>query len=178
VPNNFVSAAHALTHDLRLPFPWPRPAGYVPDEAQTPILIWGGSSSVGQYALQILKFLGYKNLITTASPTHHQMLKDFGARVTVDYRSPDAVREIQESAGGKIKYVLDCIVSLEGSLRPIAQIAESGSVVAVALPVILRDATETTAPEYSMEPEKHADWKDGVEVLGTRTHFYLDVSGL
>ncbi|KAF2436545.1 zinc-binding dehydrogenase [Tothia fuscella] len=174
VPNNLVCVCHTLTHDLHLLFPWPLPENYVPEEFEVPILIWGGSSSVGQYALQVLKYLGYKNLITTASPKHHQMLKDYGARITVDYNSVDVVDQILKLAGGKVKYAIDCIASREGSLEPISKILEAGSIVAVSLPVIIRDATDTVLPEYSMEPDKAVKWADGVEVVGTRTHFYLE----
>jgi hypothetical protein len=44
------------------------------------------------------------------------------------------------------------------------------------LPVILKDATGEEAPEYSMEVQPHAQWVEGVEVRGVRTHFYAEVS--
>ena len=153
-----------------------RPAS-APEHASSPILIWGGASSVGQYALQILKYYGYTNLLATASPHHHEFLKSLGAKAVFDYRQPDAPAQILAAAGSAgVPFILDCIGSKNGSLAPLAKIAGKGSKVAVLLPVIVRDASETEAPEYAMDVEASAPWKEGVEARGVRTHFYLAVS--
>jgi len=75
-----------------------------------------------------------------------------------------------------VPFILDCIGSQSGSLAPLAKIAGEGSRVAVLLPVIVRDATETEAPEYAMDVRASAAWKEGVDTRGVRTHFYLEVS--
>ncbi|KAK0118185.1 hypothetical protein ONS95_012490 [Cadophora gregata] len=183
LPNNLVTVFHSIVTDLGLPLPWPKSASYVPEHAESPILIWGGSSSVGQYALQVLRYYGYKNLITTSSKAHHEVLKSFGARETFDYRSSSVISDILSSfksvSGGEeptIPFILDCIGSKSGSMAPLAKIAERGSKVAVLLPVIVKDAGEGVRPEYSMDVPGSADWKEGVDARGVRTHFYLDVS--
>jgi threonine dehydrogenase-like Zn-dependent dehydrogenase len=146
------------------------------------ILIWGGSSSVGQYALQILSYYGYRNLIATASTSHHQLLQSYGAINVFDYKNVDVAAQVLAFAktlgktGPAIPFVLDCIGSKSGTLAPIAKIAQKGSKVAVLLPVIVRDASDTVAPEYSMDVQASADWAEGVIVSGVRTHFYLNVS--
>jgi NADPH:quinone reductase-like Zn-dependent oxidoreductase len=49
LPNNFVTVFHAVTADLGLELPdYPKPDDYVPKQAEAVILVWGGSSSVGQ----------------------------------------------------------------------------------------------------------------------------------
>jgi len=53
---------------------------------------------------------------------------------------------------------------------------QTGVKVAILLLVIVRDSSETEAPEYEMDALKAADWQEGVDVRGARTHFYLDVS--
>lgn len=183
LPNNLVTVFHTLTTDLSLPLPWPKPASYIPAHADSPILIWGGSSSVGQFAVQVLRYYGYGNLLTTSSKVHHGVLKEYGARETFDYRSPTVIADILSSvplaSGGKprIPFILDCIGSQSGSLAPLAKIAERGSKVAVLLPVIVKDAGEGgVRPEYSMDVRANAEWKEGVDARGVRTHFYLDVS--
>jgi NADPH:quinone reductase-like Zn-dependent oxidoreductase len=173
--NNFVTVFHAVTADLSLPLPWPAPQT-PPPRSEDAILIWGGSSSVGQYALQILTHWGYRNLLATSSRPHHSRLESYGARAVFDYRDPDVVLRILEAAGGKVPLVLDCIGSKSGSLAPISRIAKTGSTVAVLLPVIIRDASDEEAPFYSMEANNAADWEEGVDVRGVRTHFYLDAS--
>lgn len=56
--NNFVTVFHAITADLGIETPWPKPEGYVPKDGGESILVWGGASSVGMYALQILRWYG------------------------------------------------------------------------------------------------------------------------
>ena len=170
-----------MTADFGLQLPWPKPEAWVPknvdgkDVAEEGILIWGGSSSVGQYALQILRWYGYKNLLATASKRNHALLKDYGANSVFDYNDPSVTAQISAAAGDRgVKYILDCIASRSGSLAPIAKIADKGTRVAVLLPVIVRDASETEAPEYVMDARAAADWGEGVEVRGVRTHFYQD----
>jgi NADPH:quinone reductase-like Zn-dependent oxidoreductase len=172
---------HALTTDLGLETPWPKPDAYVPEKANEPILIWGAASSVGQYAVQILRYYGYTNVFATASAKHHDKLRAFGAKEVFDYRDADVVYNIVNAAekrgeSGAVSLVLDCIGSMKGSCAPIAQIAKAGAKVAILLPVIVRDSSETQDPEYEMDVEKAAAWAEGVEVRGVRTHFYLEVS--
>jgi NADPH:quinone reductase-like Zn-dependent oxidoreductase len=181
LPNNVVTVFHAVTKDLSLPLAWPRQETPSPPHANSPILIWGGASSCGQYALQILSHWGYRNLLTTASPSHHAYLRTIGAAHVFDYRDPEVSKQIIEAVeknSPAVPFILDCIGSKSGSLAKAAKIAQRGTKVAVLLPVIVKDATEDTAPEYSMEAETQAQWEEGVEVRGVRTHFYAKVSWL
>lgn len=176
VPNNFVTVWHTITKDLGINLPWPKPDGYEPEEKDACFLIWGGSSSVGQYAIQVLRLYGYRNVLTTASRKHHQMLKDIGVKEAFDYRETNVIKSLEEAAGGKVEYVIDCIGSLDNSIKPISKIAKAGAIVAIMLPAILKDATETEKPEYSMDVENIVQWADGVQARGVRTHFYIEVS--
>lgn len=176
VPNNFVTVWHTITKDLGIDLPWPKPAGYDPEENKAWFLIWGGSSSVGQYAIQVLRLYGYRNVLTTASKKHHQMLKELGAKEAFDYRETNVVKSLAEAAGANVKYVIDCIGSLDKSIKPICEIAKHGTTVAIMLPAIVKDATEKEKPEYSMNVESIVQWKDGVQARGVRTHSYLEVS--
>jgi NADPH:quinone reductase-like Zn-dependent oxidoreductase len=179
LPNNVVTVFHAVTTDFSLPLPWPCPPIPSPPHANSPILIWGGASSCGQYALQILSHWGYKNLLTTASPSHHEYLLSIGAAHVFDYHDPDVSKHIIK-VGQKqtpvIPFIFDCIGSRLGSLAQAAQISQRGTKVAVLTPVVLKDATEDEPPEYSMDTQPHAQWAEGVEVRGVRTHFYMEVS--
>lgn len=186
LPDNFVTVFHTLTTDLGIETPWPKPENYVPKGASAPILIWGGSSSVGQYAIQILRYYGYTNILATASKRHHAKLQSLGAKCTFDYNDPNAVSSILDvgtslsADDGKagIPLIFDCIGSQEGSIKPISKLAKPGARVAVLLPVIVRDSSETQDPVYEMDVRKAADWEEGVDARGVRTHNYLDVSTL
>ncbi|EDN93904.1 hypothetical protein SS1G_09771 [Sclerotinia sclerotiorum 1980 UF-70] len=182
LPSSFVTVFHTATAELGLELPWPKPEGFVPVHRDKCILIWGGSSSVGQYAIQILTYYGYTNIITTASKTHHALLRKFGAVHTFDYRDDDITDAIlrsaelinQERKESLIPFILDCIGSKQGSLAPLSKIAQNGARVAILLPVIVRDAGVDVSPEYSMDVDVSAQWVEGVETRGVRTHFYLD----
>jgi hypothetical protein len=177
LPNNFVTVFHALTTDLGLETPWPKPAGYVPEHVNDAILIWGGSSSVGQFGIQILRYYGYTNILTTASRKHHDRLRSLGATSIFDYSDANVVSSILRVGGNRgIPLVLDCIGSRKGSIAPISRIVENGAKVAILLPVIVRDSSEMQDPEYEMDVWKAADWKAGVDARGVRTHSYPDVS--
>ena len=115
--DNFVTVFRAANHDLGLPLPWPKPDDYVPEHASDPILIWGGSSSVGQYALQVLRYYGYHNLLATASRHQHALLSSFGAKQCFDYRESDVAAQILNVAK-HVPFILDCIGSKDGSLTP------------------------------------------------------------
>jgi NADPH:quinone reductase-like Zn-dependent oxidoreductase len=64
------------------------------------ILVMGGSSCVGQYALQFLRLSGFKNIITTGSTKNAQLLKSLGATHVIDRQLSDkeqidAIRSIE-----------------------------------------------------------------------------------
>jgi len=51
------------------------------------LFVYGGSSSVGQYAIQLAKLSGYK-VVTTASERNHELVKSFGADLAFDVSNP------------------------------------------------------------------------------------------
>lgn len=73
-------------------------------------MVWGGSTSVGQYAIQLLKLSGYHNIITTASARHHEHLKQLGATKIVDYTAATWKNDL----GNDIDFGLDCVGDAEG----------------------------------------------------------------
>ncbi|MDI1491298.1 MAG: hypothetical protein OHK93_002507 [Ramalina farinacea] len=177
LPNNFVTAFHTLVTDLHLELPWPKPEDWSPPPnlATKQILIWGGSSSVGQFALQLLNYYGYTHVTTTASPANHPLLRRCGPPGLRIHNYRPASTAISTLSQQPFDLVLDCIGSLSGSLTPISRIvSKTGAVVAVLLPVIVVPATEHEKPEYDMRPEEVVEWAKGVEVVGVRTHHYLD----
>ncbi|KAI5120694.1 hypothetical protein M0805_007657, partial [Coniferiporia weirii] len=52
--------------------------------AGQPIVIFGGSTSVGQYAIQLARLSGFAPIITTASPYDAEYLTELGATHIVD----------------------------------------------------------------------------------------------
>lgn len=99
----FTTAAQVLYTRLGLPYP-PEKA-----DGQEWVLIYGGSTSVGLFALQLAKRAGYK-VVTTSSPRNFDLVKEFGADEVVDYHDADkAVEAIRDVTGGKLAKCLDTI---------------------------------------------------------------------
>ncbi|KAH8103403.1 GroES-like protein [Cristinia sonorae] len=101
------TAVQTLFHPTRL--------GLVEPPDRTPgeewVFIYGGSTSVGMYAIQLAHFAGYK-VATVASPNHHDLLRSYGADLILDYRDPTAaIAKIKETTGNSIHHALDAVSS-------------------------------------------------------------------
>lgn len=121
---------------LNLPDSIPRTVRLDDETASTPILIWGGGTSVAFYALQILKYAGYTNVITTASARNAQQALTLGATQVVHYDDKDVVAKVVRAAGGRpIKHIFN-VISSSDSINRLAEIVEeAGSKVALLLPI-------------------------------------------
>ncbi|KAH8103529.1 GroES-like protein [Cristinia sonorae] len=76
------------------------------------VLIYGGSTSVGLFAIQLVHAAGYK-VVTVAAPKHHDLLKSYGADLVIDYKDPEAITKIKEATGDSIHRGLDTVASPE-----------------------------------------------------------------
>ncbi|EGN92379.1 hypothetical protein SERLA73DRAFT_191230 [Serpula lacrymans var. lacrymans S7.3] len=73
------------------------------------IVILGGSSSIGQFVIQIAKYMGYSPIITTSSLRHKEFLESLGATHVLD-RFDDVALGVKESLGGKeLKLAYDAV---------------------------------------------------------------------
>mmetsp|Transcript_7082 Transcript_7082/g.12720 ORF Transcript_7082/g.12720 Transcript_7082/m.12720 type:complete len:339 (-) Transcript_7082:6-1022(-) len=71
-----------------------------PKENLPKILIWGASSSVGMFAVQLASICGYP-VIAVCSESNFDFMKSLGATYTVSYRDSNAaVNEIRSLPGG------------------------------------------------------------------------------
>ncbi|KAJ5296132.1 hypothetical protein PENANT_c021G11576 [Penicillium antarcticum] len=89
---------------------------YTPADKQA-VLIWGASSSVGTFAVQSAKSLGF-TVYATASPKHHDLVKKLGAHAVFDYRASDVVSQIVSAVknDGLKLHAAHCVV--DGALQP------------------------------------------------------------
>ncbi|KAL3486771.1 hypothetical protein BJX62DRAFT_228492 [Aspergillus germanicus] len=76
-------------------------------------LIWGGSSSVGQCAIQIASIYGL-DVVTTCSPRIFDLVKSLGANHVYDYNVADISERIRRDIPN-IKYVFDTIGNEQNS---------------------------------------------------------------
>lgn len=110
-----------------------------PTTTAEPVLVWAGSTSVGLYAIQLLKLSGY-TVITTASPKNFDLVKSLGADDVYPHSDPSipdkisakyptlskgidtfgAAVEVCESLGkeGKNKFVWSVLPAPEGVVLP------------------------------------------------------------
>ncbi|KAH6954162.1 hypothetical protein DER45DRAFT_585806 [Fusarium avenaceum] len=96
------------------------------------VLIWGGSSSVGLYAVQIAKLHGLE-VFTTCSPKYHDLLKSCGVKGVFDYRDPQVVDKIREAVPD-LRYVFDTIGNNSSSKTASSAITHSSGVLCTVRP--------------------------------------------
>ena len=69
-------------------------------------LVWGASSSVGRFVVQLAHWSGF-HVIRAASQ------KSFGANEVLDYWEESTSAKIRELTAGKLKHAVDCISGTE-----------------------------------------------------------------
>lgn len=89
---------------------------YTPEEKQA-VLIWGGASSVGTFATQSARTLGF-TVYATASPKNHDYLKQLGAHAVFDYKADDVVKQIIATARRDGVNLHTAHVVVDGGLQP------------------------------------------------------------
>ena len=72
------------------------------------ILIHGGGSGIGTFAIQLARALN-TCVVTTARAAKHDRLKELGADVTVDYTSEDFVKVTKATTGRGADVILDLV---------------------------------------------------------------------
>jgi hypothetical protein len=154
VSADFMAVFRALSTHLGLWMPWPKPEpGEFPSNATKTvgILIWGGHTARGRYAMQILKFYGFSKVFTfmPRGCTREQMrlLTEKGKGVSIFCNRWDT-----------ISLILDCVSTVE-SMRKIAKHAISGNYVALG-PILRRPASHREPPKYSMTIPEDIKWLD------------------
>lgn len=113
-----MTAALALYQYLGVPLPTT-----VNESARkTPILIWGGATAVGAYALQLAKLSKIGPIITVAGNGIDYVESLNAADHIIDYRKGDVTQQILAAAGSaKIKIAFDA-VSGHGSYERITEV--------------------------------------------------------
>ncbi|KAI9102045.1 chaperonin 10-like protein [Phlyctochytrium arcticum] len=84
-----------------------RPSAHQSFFAPEWVLVWGASSSTGQYLTQLIAAAGY-SVIAVASTKNHELLRTLGAAATFDQSDPSTPTQIQALARNLTK-VIDCI---------------------------------------------------------------------
>ena len=124
-----LTALQCLHESLELPSPFETR----PTAEQPQILIWGGSSALGQYAIQFAK-LGGLRVVTTASSKNFDLLKGLGADEVFDYRDEGVVEKIRAATGNALYYAVDAVSEGKTPAQVTGAIGDKGGKVAAILP--------------------------------------------
>lgn len=125
------TAAQGLFHKDFLNLPRPSGSTDLPKKTGIDVLVWGGASSVGQYAIQLASQAG-NTVYTTASPKHHDKLIALGAAQVFDYNSSTVVEDIKKTAP-KLSLVYDSI-SEGPTVQQSVEVLQNGGIIALTLP--------------------------------------------
>ncbi|RUO96425.1 chaperonin 10-like protein [Jimgerdemannia flammicorona] len=129
-PNTSSYVYELYIYNIYIIYITPLTQHYSTHTTSLPSQIWGGSSSTGNYAIQLAKLSGY-TVITTASPHQHAYLQELGADVVIDRSDPEAVTKIREITRGRLRYAYDTISSATADLAAQALDQEHESHLAV-----------------------------------------------
>jgi len=96
-------------------------------------LVVGGSSSVGIFAIQLLKSLGFTHIIAYASATHTEYLKSLGATTVIDRNkvpASDLTAAVAQICG-QVNIVYDAVFSSEGQAAGYEALVDNGHLLSV-----------------------------------------------
>lgn len=118
-----------------------------------PIFIFGGATSVGQYAIQLAKLSGFSPIIATASPHSFDLVKSCGATHTVDRNLPTSTlhENLKSMTSHPIKVVIDTVGSADNQCAAQQLIPRDGVIVTtlpVSVPANKRDGMKKIINVY------------------------------
>jgi len=96
------------------------------------LLVHGGGSGIGTFAIQYARAIGVR-VLTTARERKHPVLRDLGADVTIDYTGQDFVAEVDRATGGT---GVDLVLDIQGGpylQRNVDCLSPGGKVVIIGL---------------------------------------------
>ncbi|KAJ3869875.1 GroES-like protein [Lentinula novae-zelandiae] len=114
-----------------------------PEEAA---LVIGGSTSVGQYAIQILKYLGFGAIIAYASAKHTEFLKSLGATHVIDRNQisfADLPAALPRVYAQPVKVIYSAVVLSEAQDAAYACLANDGKLAVATPQLALKEDAET-----------------------------------
>ncbi|KAK2069888.1 hypothetical protein P8C59_004432 [Phyllachora maydis] len=161
-----VCAATALYSPagLGLPPPW-APGGAHAGRGRA-VVVLGGASSVGQYAVQLARLSGFGRIVTSASPHHAELLRALGAHVVLDRRAHGGAEDFAKALeGAPLALVLDA-VSLGTTQRLGVEIVRAAAR-ELGAPVVVVQAPDEGATRLGEEAEPKVQVK---MVMGMGSH--------
>ena len=125
-----MTAALGMYQRLNLPLPWN------PTQKKHPLVVYGGATAVGAFAIKFAKLSNIHPLIVVAGKGAQfveTLIEREKGDTIIDYREGDEAvrRKIHESAGGPIHHAFDAVAE-KGSVQNIsAALTKPGAITAV-----------------------------------------------
>jgi NADPH:quinone reductase-like Zn-dependent oxidoreductase len=133
----FYTAFHALKYSQKGPWPPAKEGSWVSGpgkECSRQFLVYGGSSGVGLFTIQLAKLMGHK-VVTACSARNFDLVKSYGADAVFDYNDGEgAIKAIREATGGGVHKALDCISLPDSNAFTLACFADGKGQMNVILP--------------------------------------------
>lgn len=101
-PVGVITCGQAMYQHMKLPSP------ASPTTEKQKVLVYGGSSATGMFAIQYAKLSGL-DVIATCSPRNFELVKSLGASAAYDYKSPTCGQDIRRDTDNQLFYAFDCI---------------------------------------------------------------------
>lgn len=110
LPTNLITSYIALFTKEGFAFPPPLTAeGKAFDYASKHVVILGGGTNVGRFAVQLAALAGVGTIITVAGSANQESLRKIGATHTLDrHRSADELAAKIRSIVGEVEHIYDC----------------------------------------------------------------------
>ncbi|WP_329106007.1 NAD(P)H-quinone oxidoreductase [Micromonospora sp. NBC_01699] len=96
------------------------------------LLVHGGGSGIGSFAIQVGAALG-ANVIVTARTSKHEQLRKLGATHVIDYTDQDFVEETRAATGGRGADVILDIMGASYLTRNVQALTNHGRIVVIGL---------------------------------------------
>ncbi|KAK0513951.1 hypothetical protein JMJ35_003673 [Cladonia borealis] len=122
------------------------------------VLVYGGATASGTFAIQLLKLSGYK-VVTTCSPKNFKLVESYGAEKAFDYHSPTCGEDIRAYTDNSLEYVLD-ITTEARTIRHCYSAIGRGGGKYCGFELLPDDLIAT------MRKSVKADWVMGLEMTG------------
>ncbi|EAU87359.1 hypothetical protein CC1G_02118 [Coprinopsis cinerea okayama7 len=137
-----------------------------------PIVILGGSSAVGQFAIQVARLSGFNPIVTTSSLKHTEFLKSLGATHVVDRGLPseDTQKAIKAIVPTPVTLVYDAVSTKDTQELGIKILAPNGTIVLTLPPEV--EASDGKEVIFARAP------KEFPRVYQLLTELYPKLTGL
>jgi len=137
---------------LQIPLPGTAEAKNT-DYAALKLVIIGGGTNCGKFAIQYAKIAGIGQIITTASLSGAEELKSYGATHVIDRKAADIKEQIRAIVGDELVYVYDTFNSGDHTLAvSLLSNSKKGTLV--------RLLPGPTTVEKTVEDAKQQGWED------------------